>query len=53
MKYLTPEIATFFKGENQKTLAKPNVSCGIFQDLSNNEKGSVLNYAQFNLKEKK
>ena len=33
MKYLTPEIEALSKPyQNSKSLARPNVSCGIFQD---------------------
>ena len=37
MKYLSPEIAAFYKGINNKSLARTNISCGIFQDCDNNE----------------
>ncbi|MFT6066112.1 MAG: hypothetical protein ACJAYY_002931 [Paraglaciecola sp.] len=38
MKYLTPEIAAFYKQtEITKSLARPTVSCGIFQDCDYNE----------------
>ena len=32
MKYLTPDIAKLTKQNSGKSLAKPGVSCGIFQD---------------------
>jgi hypothetical protein len=38
MKYLTPEIAAFSKKfETTKSLARTNVSCGIFQDCDYKE----------------
>lgn len=38
MKYLTPEIEALSKQfETGKSLARPNVSCGIFQELDYNE----------------
>lgn len=37
MKYLTPEIEALSKGYNSKSLVRPNVSCGIFQDCDYNE----------------
>ena len=45
MKYLTPEIAAFYKGLNDKSLARTNVSCGIFQDCDYNEERPKL-YSQ-------
>ena len=32
MKYLTPEIEALTKIKKTKLLARPNISCGIFQD---------------------
>ena len=32
MKYLTPEIEALSKNFETKSLVRPNVSCGIFQD---------------------
>lgn len=32
MKYLTPDIGKLAKSYSKKSLAKPGVSCGIFQD---------------------
>lgn len=32
MNYLTPEIAKLSRRKSNKSLAKPGVSCGIFQD---------------------
>ena len=37
MKYLTPEIAAFFKNDPGKSLARSNTSCGIFQDCDYTE----------------
>ncbi|WP_194768276.1 hypothetical protein [Tamlana sp. I1] len=37
MKYLSPEIEAFYKGVNDKALARTNVSCGIFQDCDYTE----------------
>lgn len=37
MKYLTPEIEALLKHHHSKSLVRPNVSCGIFQDLDYNE----------------
>ena len=43
MKYLTPEIEALSKQfEVTKTLARTNVSCGIFQDCDYNEKRPQL-----------
>ncbi|MFH6770494.1 hypothetical protein [Gaetbulibacter aestuarii] len=47
MKYLTPEIEALSKQFNRgKSLARPNVSCGIFQDLDYNEKRPELYHQQ-------
>jgi hypothetical protein len=37
MKYLTPEIEALSKNIQGKSLARTNVSCGIFQDCDYNE----------------
>lgn len=43
MKYLTPEIEALSKEfEITKSLARPNVSCGIFQDLDYTEQRPQL-----------
>ncbi|WP_165605763.1 hypothetical protein [Flavivirga aquatica] len=42
MKFLTPEIAAFYKNINNKSLARSTVSCGIFQDCDYNEKRPKL-----------
>ena len=40
MKYLTPEIEAFSKYNNTKSLVRPTISCGIFQDCDYNEERS-------------
>lgn len=43
MKYLSPEIEAFYKKhETTKSLAKINVSCGIFQDCNPKEERATL-----------
>ncbi|MGB5420335.1 hypothetical protein [Algibacter sp.] len=43
MKYLTPEIEALLKNSNfGKSLARTNVSCGIFQDCDYNEERPKL-----------
>lgn len=42
MKYLTPEIEALSKCNNSKSLARTNVSCGIFQDCDYNEERPKL-----------
>lgn len=37
MKYLSPDIAKLMKSQSSKSLAKPNVSCGIFQDCQDSD----------------
>jgi len=44
MKYLTPEIAAFYKNWNEKSLVRPNKSCGIFQDCDYNTQRPKLYY---------
>ncbi|WP_199269641.1 hypothetical protein [Formosa sp. L2A11] len=51
MKYLSPEIAAWSKQENTKSLVKPGVSCGIFQDCNANETTPIPLHLQ-KLKEK-
>ena len=46
MKYLTPEIAAFYKNLNEKSLARTNVSCGIFQDCNPSEDKPSLYYEE-------
>jgi hypothetical protein len=42
MKYLTPELEALSKQfENTKSLARTNVSCGIFQDCEANEERPI------------
>lgn len=43
MKFLTPEIAALSKNiGNGRSLARTNVSCGIFQDCDYNEERPKL-----------
>ncbi|MDW5289494.1 hypothetical protein [Formosa sp. PL04] len=37
MKYLSPEIEAWSKQLDTKSLVRPGVSCGIFQDCNANE----------------
>lgn len=37
MSYLSPEIEAWFKKSKEKSLVKPGISCGIFQDCDANE----------------
>lgn len=47
MKYLTPEIAALSKNISMsKSLARTNVSCGIFQDCDYNEERPKLYHQQ-------
>ncbi|MEL0455196.1 hypothetical protein WJN01_03065 [Flavobacteriaceae bacterium SZ-1-7] len=47
MKYLTPEIEALSKQfEITKSLARTNVSCGIFQDCDYNEERPILYHEQ-------
>ena len=46
MKFLSPEIEAFYKGINNKSLARTNVSCGIFQDCDYNEERPELYHQQ-------
>lgn len=41
MKYLNPQIEKLAKSK-QRTLAKQQISCGIFQDLEPNKSGAKL-----------
>ncbi|MHA7942550.1 hypothetical protein ACJOV8_005725 [Formosa sp. 3Alg 14/1] len=34
MKYLSPEIEAWSKDSNTKSLVRPGVSCGIFQEYN-------------------
>tara|TARA_R110002050_G_scaffold293182_1_gene449419 strand:+ start:92103 stop:92258 length:156 start_codon:yes stop_codon:yes gene_type:complete len=51
MKYLTSEIEALSKNKNTKSLARSNVSCGIFQDCDYKEERPKLYHEQ--KKEKK
>lgn len=51
MKYLTPEIAALSKNVNGKSLARTNMSCGIFQDCDYTETRPKL-YHQLKLENK-
>ncbi|WP_298237121.1 hypothetical protein [uncultured Algibacter sp.] len=42
MKYLTPEIEALSKNIQGKSLARTNVSCGIFQDCNPSEERPSL-----------
>ena len=46
MKYLSPEIAAFYKNINDKSLVRLNNSCGIFQDCDYNEERPKLYHQQ-------
>ncbi|WP_242083786.1 hypothetical protein [Aestuariivivens sediminis] len=42
MKFLTPEIEALSKEQPGKSLLRPTVSCGIFQDCDYNEERPKL-----------
>ncbi len=42
MKYLNPEIEALSKNLNTKSLVRPTISCGIFQDCEYNQENSNL-----------
>ncbi|MBP1838514.1 hypothetical protein [Formosa algae] len=44
MTYLSPEIAAWSKQADTKSLVRPGVSCGIFQDCNANEKQNLDQY---------
>ncbi len=48
MKYLSPEIQKLSENTPQKSLAKPGVSCGIFQDCFDKETKYTQNFKQIN-----
>ena len=53
MKYLTPEIAKLSKqlgNTKSKTLAKPGISCGIFQDCMDTKVTYTKKMIDFNKK---
>jgi hypothetical protein len=52
MKYLLPEIEALSKSINTKSLARTNVSCGIFQDCDYSEERPKL-YHQENIENSK
>lgn len=56
MNFLTPEIEALLKkvdaDVNNKSLARTNVSCGIFQDCDYNEDRPKLYHQQKNKKRK-
>jgi len=46
MTYLTPEIEALSKSTDTKSLLRPNISCGIFQDWDYNEEQTKLYHQQ-------
>jgi len=50
MNYLTPEIAKHAKYASNKSLAKPGISCGIFQDCLDTEVKYTKKVLDFNKK---
>ncbi|WP_162841020.1 hypothetical protein [Formosa haliotis] len=52
MTYLSPEIEAWSKRNDEKSLVRPGVSCGIFQDCSSNEEPKVKNNQQNNKADK-
>lgn len=44
MKYLTPDIEALSKRTSEKSLVRPNTSCGIFQDCDYSENKTELYY---------
>jgi len=50
MKYLTPDIAKLLKNTTRKSLAKPGVSCGIFQDCHDTDLKYTERLLRFNKK---
>jgi len=53
MKYLTPEIAKLSKKyeiASSKSLAKPGISCGIFQDCMDTKVTYTKQMIEFNKK---
>jgi hypothetical protein len=49
MNYLNPEIEALYKSMDTKSLVRPTISCGIFQDCDINESPKSLLEA-YNLK---
>lgn len=50
MKYLTPDIAKLAQSTSKKSLAKPGVSCGIFQDCHDTKQEYTEKMIAFNKK---
>lgn len=50
MKFLTPEIEALSKHSNTKSLARPQVSCGIFQECDYHEDIPLWYHQQKNKK---
>lgn len=50
MNYLSPEIARHAKYASKKSLAKPGVSCGIFQDCFDTDLKYSEKLLQYNRK---
>jgi hypothetical protein len=48
MKYLTPSIEKLSKTTSNKSLAKPGVSCGIFQDCHDSDLKYTKQLIKFN-----
>jgi len=48
MKYLTPSIEKLSKTTSNKSLAKPGVSCGIFQDCYDSDLKYTKQLIKFN-----
>ena len=50
MKYLTPDIEKMMQKKSGKLLAKPGISCGIFQDCHETETKYTKKIIAFNKK---
>ncbi|MDG1805340.1 hypothetical protein [Flavicella sp.] len=50
MKYLSPDIEKLAKSTSNKSLAKPGVSCGIFQDCHDTDLSYTQKMIEFNKK---
>lgn len=50
MKFLSPDIAKLSKHISNKSLAKPGVSCGIFQDCHDTDLKYTEKLLEFNKK---
>jgi len=53
MNYLSPEIAKHAKNASKKSLAKPGISCGIFQDCFDTDLKYSKKILDFNKKKNK